>query len=1014
MSEDEEHDYGRNDDDENHRQQYRSSDDEHDVRHHKKKKKHKHKHKHRHRAHEDHGDEPDRSNEAVSGTPKITLRLGKEKKEDSSWSVTTPHGSHPHHPTHQPEPWEQHKVTSGGKSHSRSRSMSQTPISPVVTKQEEVIQEFTTPHVQHGQKRPFSSLKSERSMSEETELAEPATEPIEDYDFDDPLAGDLDDPDDDMGDDGDDEEEGLEQQGSDNTDDDDDLMSPTMDPGSRAQLGSKTVKGGQRGSKTIPGAKSSKVKKPKAPKEDASREGSEQATTKSGRKGKGHQKRASVPRITTPAVPKKKELSVVCNKLLDSFIKKDMYVLFTEPVDPVLVPDYSSVIKNPMDLSTMRAKVERNFYPNIDEFLNDFKLICDNARIYNSKETLYWKQADKLWEWGSKAIERERKSVLDKDEELLRSIRDDETVDVGGMGDYNNNITTMGRGSLLSIDGNVDSPASMADSGRSHTPQQYRKTKKIKHRRDGTIAFTYSTDGSIDPASHPDPWSLVPVAQDFGSAPLVCPLVESNLNYNGQYLDDYPYWKAPTCVFRPAVFQDYGPYAILGRPTPDTGGASGVQNIPAYTGMVFGDEKGEAYVRSLAMFLDGIVDEKELADMSNEDAAGLLEVREHVRNKIEMLTRGASTIVDKVASVIREEKTGNPTEVDTRVPLKLWRQDFTAEDGESTRSIKMEVTDDTKYDLLKDIKQESDDVEMTEADYQMQEDREATEELPKGDERMDSGAGTESENARDDPQQRLSGKDEAAGEKQEEEEGKEDTSKWVDIRQVLRDIRAWPKILREKLDHESWKQLKVELDTILPPSQRTSATAATTSAASQTDDEIEIKWGQKWTGSDYEESKMWVHEQLEQNSAEMRQVIHLMAAKSISESPAASATASVAASPTTSASATGSPAAVSTPTTTVPPNTAGSDMQDSAQQEQLIRSIRKRLAEMAQYIPLSEVNPQRLPPPVVPLTPRTATAASTPKATTSTTAAVASSDVPVPDSPDGSLSSLSSPGSSSP
>lgn len=141
-----------------------------------------------------------------------------------------------------------------------------------------------------------------------------------------------------------------------------------------------------------------------------------------------------------------------------------MYVLFTEPVDPVLVPDYSTVIKNPMDFSTMRAKVERNFYPNIEEFYNDFKLVCDNARLYNSKETLYWRQADKLWEWGSKAIERERKSVLDKDEELLRGIKDEETVDVGGMGDYSSNLatTSSGRGPLLSMDGNVDVSSSDA------------------------------------------------------------------------------------------------------------------------------------------------------------------------------------------------------------------------------------------------------------------------------------------------------------------------------------------------------------------------------------------------------------------------------------------------------------------------------------------------------------------------------------------------------------------------
>ena len=135
--------------------------------------------------------------------------------------------------------------------------------------------------------------------------------------------------------------------------------------------------------------------------------------------------------------------------------------MFSHPVDPVLVPDYSSVIKNPMDFSTMRAKVERGFYPNIEEFLVDFKMVCDNARLYNSKETLYWKQADKLWEWGSKAIERDRKTILDKDEDILTLVKDEENLDVVGIGDHSvmplHAVTPLSsRAPILSVDGTLD------------------------------------------------------------------------------------------------------------------------------------------------------------------------------------------------------------------------------------------------------------------------------------------------------------------------------------------------------------------------------------------------------------------------------------------------------------------------------------------------------------------------------------------------------------------------------
>ena len=144
--------------------------------------------------------------------------------------------------------------------------------------------------------------------------------------------------------------------------------------------------------------------------------------------------------------------------------RRDSYVLFSQPVDPTVVLDYATIIKNPMDFSTMRSKVERNFYPTIDEFLSDFQLVCDNARLYNAKETLYWRQADKLWDWGSRAIERERKTILDRDEEVLRTVKDEETLDIGGMGDYSGNGGNGGenangllsRGSFMSVEPAVD------------------------------------------------------------------------------------------------------------------------------------------------------------------------------------------------------------------------------------------------------------------------------------------------------------------------------------------------------------------------------------------------------------------------------------------------------------------------------------------------------------------------------------------------------------------------------
>ncbi|KAF9911558.1 pre-mRNA-splicing factor prp46 [Linnemannia zychae] len=957
---------------------------------HKKKKKHKRKHRHRHPKHEDEEDEepqqhqqhqydeerPEERDEVEEDdASRITLRLSKEKKKKSRRSSS--YRSHPSYPSdefEQPyrQPTPSPPAQSKARSRSQSASQSQSTDVSISIKQEELPVQptyhgptSTHPHLhsQLGMKKPRSSLLN--MVNQET-----AAPQNEDVDLDDPLAGELDEPEDD--DDEDDDEDESDKDGDES--DNDSLMSPTLDPGTNVQFGSKTIRAGQVGSKTLPPSastskpkkqhKSSVAKEAKESNESTPREGSVPGSTRGGKRSKSS-KRHSTPKTSTPAAPKKKELNVVCHKLLDNFIKRDSYVLFSQPVDPTMVPDYATIIKNPMDLSTMRSKVDRNFYPTIDEFLKDFQLVCDNARLYNAKETLYWRQADKLWDWGSRAIERERKTILDRDEEIMRTVKDEETLDIGGMGDYSGGGSSQAngaqsRGSFMNVEPAVDSPMSIADSGRSHTPQQYRKAKKIKHRRDGTIAFSYSTDGSIDPASHPDPWSLVPVNLDFGSPPILHPLLEVNTQYNGQYLDDYPYWKARTAGSRPAGYLDYGPYAILDKSPANTDGSSSV-SLPVFTGMVFGDDTGEAYVRSLAMFMEGIVDSKELSQMTESDAAGLLQVKEHIRKKVEKLTQGASTIADKVAAIVLEEKSGQPSDVDTRVPMSLWQQDFDIEmkdASESTAATPLAdkvgenkaVTEEHHQDMQIDLPVEPQDAVMEDAIVPLEGVKEdITDGVAKTVETKDAQVKSE----KDDPTPIEEGLDTHVT--------STNAADTIDIRQVVRDIKAWPQVQKVRADYENWRQLKIELDSLLP--------------VAPADDDIKIQWGESWKGGDSEESKKWVREYLEQNSADMRKVVELVTLKTAEDQTAKSAT-EVATDNTTTES-------IPKETTAAKEKDADKAIlseKDKALVQRLTKSIRERLAEMAKYVPLSEVNSQKLPPPAAP--PASTSAVTTPAATT--------------------------------
>jgi len=75
---------------------------------------------------------------------------------------------------------------------------------------------------------------------------------------------------------------------------------------------------------------------------------------------------------------------------------------FTQPVNRDEVADYYEVIKEPMDLSTMEEKHEKDLYPRPEDFIKDAKLIFGNCRKYNNETTAYAKSANKLekFMWG--------------------------------------------------------------------------------------------------------------------------------------------------------------------------------------------------------------------------------------------------------------------------------------------------------------------------------------------------------------------------------------------------------------------------------------------------------------------------------------------------------------------------------------------------------------------------------------------------------------------------------------
>lgn len=69
---------------------------------------------------------------------------------------------------------------------------------------------------------------------------------------------------------------------------------------------------------------------------------------------------------------------------------------FLQPVNGDEVQDYYDVIKEPMDLSTMESKLDKDQYETVEDFVRDVLLLVRNCKRYNAETTPYAKAANKL------------------------------------------------------------------------------------------------------------------------------------------------------------------------------------------------------------------------------------------------------------------------------------------------------------------------------------------------------------------------------------------------------------------------------------------------------------------------------------------------------------------------------------------------------------------------------------------------------------------------------------------
>lgn len=72
---------------------------------------------------------------------------------------------------------------------------------------------------------------------------------------------------------------------------------------------------------------------------------------------------------------------------------------FLVPVSKKSYPDYHTIIREPMDLHSMKRKVQDLKYSSADEFMTDLQLIVNNCVEYSGRNSAVAAESERLWNY---------------------------------------------------------------------------------------------------------------------------------------------------------------------------------------------------------------------------------------------------------------------------------------------------------------------------------------------------------------------------------------------------------------------------------------------------------------------------------------------------------------------------------------------------------------------------------------------------------------------------------------
>ncbi|XP_069546499.1 bromodomain-containing protein 7 isoform X1 [Brachyistius frenatus] len=310
-------------------------------------------------------------------------------------------------------------------------------------------------------------------------------------------------------------------------------------------------------------------------------------------------------------------LQEALNQLIRQLQRKDPSAFFSFPVTDLIAPGYSSIIKRPMDFSTIRDKVKKECYQSLNELKVDFRIMCENAMIYNKPETIYHKAARKLLHSGMKILSQERLESLKQSIDFMSGLdpsskKPVKSEDQGG----------------TSLDQNKEGATATDTSERSQTPRQDKDSKdeaakaekeleeirKVIEESGGKLSNRVlqcdlefarrKSDGSTTLAILN---AADPSAGDVGYCPVKLGMMSNRLQSGVNTLQGFREDKRNRIT--PVSYMNYGPFTSY-APTYDSSFANVSKDDSDLIYSFYGDESGPQRSDSLSDFIaksDGYV-----------------------------------------------------------------------------------------------------------------------------------------------------------------------------------------------------------------------------------------------------------------------------------------------------------------------------------------------------------------------------------------------------------------------